>query len=148
MSVFCILESLFQSWYQEAEEREEEGDERGVLRQREEGGRLPGKFIVQLYFPLYFSVFFIWQAYLEEIKEITEEETKSKGGEVKTQAEETADEKKAVDSVKETEEKKTILLESQAKEIILETIFANPSPTEIQQIVKNEPKPLSEKKED
>ena len=99
-------------------------------------------------FPIVFFCIFIWQAYLEEIKEITEEENKKKGGEVNSQAEETAAEKKADDSVDETEDKKTILLESQAKEIILETTFANPNPTEIQQIVKNEPKPLLEKKED
>ena len=55
MSVFWSQN--FKSCYQEDEEGEEEGDERGVLRQREEGGRLPGKFIVQLYFPLDFSVF-------------------------------------------------------------------------------------------
>ena len=67
---------------------------------------------------------------------------------MKSQAEETAAEKKADDSVDETEDEKTILLESQAKEIILETTFANPNLTEIQQIVKNEPKPLLEKKED
>ena len=67
---------------------------------------------------------------------------------MKSKVEETTDEKKADDSVEETDDKKAILLESQAKEIILETTFANPNPTEIQQIVKNEPKPLSEKKED
>ena len=89
------------------------------------------------------------QAYLEEIKEIKEEETKRKGEEIKTEAEERTDEKKAEDhSVEESEDQKTILLESQAKEIILETTFENPNPTEIQQILKNEPKPLAEKKED
>ena len=141
------MESIFQIWCQEDEEGEEEGVEGGVLLQREEAGRLPGKFTVQL-------VSATWlQAYLEEIKEITEEETKRKDEEVKSQAEETAAEKKAEEETA-TEKKaddsveETILVESQAKEIILETTFANPSPTEIQQIVKNEPKPLSEKKED
>ena len=38
--------------YQEAEEGEEEGDERVLLCQREEGGSLPGKLIGQLYLNL------------------------------------------------------------------------------------------------
>ena len=75
---------------------------------------------------------------------MAEEETKKKSDEVKIQAEETAEVKKTDDLV----EEKTILLESQAKKIILETTFANPNLTEIQQIVKNEPKPMWEKKED
>ena len=40
--------------YQEAEEGEEEGDERVLLCQREEGGSLPGKLIVQLHLNLCF----------------------------------------------------------------------------------------------
>ena len=76
---------------------------------------------------------------------MTEEETKRKGEKVKGEAEEIeAKVKISGDSA----EEKTILLESEAKKIILETTFENPNPTEIQQIVKNEPKPLSEKKED
>ena len=94
------------------------------------------------------SVFLTQKAYLEEIKEIKEEEARRKGEEVKTQAEETVDEIKAEESAEESKGKDPILLESEAKEIILETTFKNPSPTEIQQIVKNESKPLAEKKED
>ena len=95
------------------------------------------------------SVFLTQQAYLEEIKEIKEEEAKRKGEEVKTKAEETIDEIKAEESAEESQGKDPILLESsEAKEIILETTFEDPSPTEIQQIVKNESKPLAEKKED
>ena len=55
---------------------------------------------------------------------------------------------KTEDSGEENKDEKTISLDSPAKEIILETTFENPSPTEIQQIVKNESKPLAEKKED
>ena len=99
-----------------------------------------------MYFLIFlcFCIFLPWQAYLEEIKEMAEEETKKKSDEVKIQAEETAEVKKTDDLV----EEKTILLESQAKKIILETTFENPNLTEIQQIVKNEPKPMWEKKED
>ena len=85
---------------------------------------------------------------IKEIKEIKEEEARRKGEEVKTQAEETVDEIKAEESAEESKGKDPISLESEAKEIILETTFENPSPTEIQQIVKNESKPLAEKKED
>ena len=92
--------------------------------------------------------FFYCQAYLEVIKEIKDEEAKKKGEEVKnlTKAEETAEETKAENPAEESKEAN--ILESEAKKIILETTFENPTPTEIQQIVKNESKPLAEKKED
>ena len=102
---------------------------------------------INLYFPFYF---FFPQAYLEEIKEIKDEEAKKKGEEVKnlTKTEETAEETKAENPAEESKDNEANILDSEAKKIILETTFENPTPTEIQQIVKNESKPLAEKKED
>ena len=93
----------------------------------------------------------MYQAYLEEIKEIKEEEAKTKGEEVNKlpEAEERADEKKDELAQKEaTEEKEIKLPEAEAKEIICETTFESPTQSEIEQLVKNESKPLAEKKED
>ena len=93
----------------------------------------------------------MYQAYLEEIKEIKEEEAKTKGEDVKKlpEAEERADEKKEALAQKEpTEEKEIKLPEAEAKEIICETTFESPTQSEIEQLLKNESKPLAEKKED
>ena len=90
----------------------------------------------------------MYQAYLEEIKE---EEAKTKGEEVNKlpEAEERADEKKDELAQKEaTEEKEIKLPEEEAEEIICETTFESPTQSEIEQLVKNESKPLAEKKED
>ena len=93
----------------------------------------------------------MYQAYLEEIKEIKEEKAKTKGEDVKKlpEAEERADEKKEALAQKEpTEEKEIKLPEAEAKEIICETTFESPTQSEIEQLLKNESKPLAEKKED
>ena len=92
-----------------------------------------------------------YQAYLEEIKEIKEEEAKTKGEEVNKlpETEERGDEKKETSAQKEpTEETEIKLMEAEAKEIICETTFESPTQSEIEQLVKNETKPLAEKKED
>ena len=120
----------------------------------EKGRRLPirqdhckSTFIFIFASPFYF---FYCQAYLEEIKEIKDEEAKKKGEEVKnlTKTEETAEETKAENPAEEPKDDEANILNSEAKKVILETTFENPTPTEIQQIVKNESKPLAEKKED
>ena len=93
----------------------------------------------------------MYQDYLEEIKEIKEEEAKTKGEDVNKlpEAEERADEKKEAFAQKEpTEEKEIKLPEAEAKEIICETTFESPTQSEIEQLMKNESKPLAEKKED
>ena len=93
----------------------------------------------------------MYQAYLEEIKEIKEEEAKTKVEEVKKllETEERADEKKEMLAQKEPREEKEIKLpEAEAKEIICETTFESPTQSEIEQLLKNESKPLAEKKED
>ena len=104
-------------------------------------------FIFVLASPFYFLYS---QAYLEEIKEIKDEEAKKKGKEVKnlTKTEETAEETKAENPAEESKDDEANILDSEAMKVILETTFENPTPTEIQQIVKNESKPLAEKKED
>ena len=60
----------------------------------------------------------------------------------------TGEEMKAENPAEESKDKEDNVLESEAKKITLETTFENPTATEIQQIVKNESKPLAEKKED
>merc|ERR1711953_1579875 len=88
-----------------------------------------------------------YQAYLEEIKEIKEEEAKTKGEDVNKlpEAEERADEKKEALARKEPSEEKEIKLpEAEAKEIICETTFESPTQSEIEQLLKNESKPLAE----
>ena len=64
--------------------------------------------------------FFYCQAYLEEIKEIKDEEAKKKGEEVKnlTKAEETAEETKAENPVEESKDKEANILDLEKKEII------------------------------
>ena len=93
----------------------------------------------------------MYQAYLEEIKEIKEEEAKTKEEEVNKlpETEERGDEKKEELAQKEPSEETEIkLMEAEAKEIICETTFESPTQSEIEQLVKNESKPLAEKKED
>ena len=88
----------------------------------------------------------MYQAYLEEIKE---EEAKTKEVNKLPETEERGDEKKEVLAQKEPSEEKEIkLLEAEANEIICETTFESPTQSEIEQLVKNESKPLAEKKED
>ena len=143
---------------QEGAQGEKEGDARCLLCQGEEGGSLSGIvfFFVRL-FPLLVTLLFwkqystMYQAYLEEIKEIKEEEAKTKGEEVNKlpETEERGDEKKETSAQKEpTEETEIKLMEAEAKEIICETTFESPTQSEIEQLVKNETKPLAEKKED
>ena len=106
-------------------------------------------FLVTVLFLKQYSI--MYQAYLEEIKEIKEEEAKTKGEEVNKlpETEERGDEKKGDLAQKEPSEEKEIKLpESEAKEIICETTFESPTESEIEQLVKNETKPLAEKKED
>ena len=126
-------------------------------RERKEAAYQASFYFLYDSFPLLVTVLFwkqysiMYQAYLEEIKEIKEEEAKTKGEEVNKlpEAEERADEKKDELAQKEaTEEKEIKLPEAEAKEIICETTFESPTQSEIEQLVKNESKPLAEKKED
>merc|ERR1711879_704391 len=75
-----------------------------------------------------------YQAYLEEIKEIKDEEAKKKSEEVKnlTKTEETAEETKAENPAEESKDDEANILDSEEKKIILKTTFENPTPTEIQ----------------
>ena len=103
------------------------------------------------YCPVLKAILIMYQAYLEEIKEIKEEEAKTKVEEVKKllETEERADEKKEMLAQKEPREEKEIKLpEAEAKEIICETTFESPTQSEIEQLLKNESKPHAEKKED